>query len=297
MGRPAGRGRPGGGRWVRFRANEETRSWSVRTVESWSGWPSGRPWAGPGSASPPTRPRRGAGAAADAGSKPKAGDFALPGEDPPRDFVPAHPRTVAEQKRVESLRLFATARALEDRQQLTEAIRTLEQSLACDPESIPALRRLGRINFALGREAAGIAASRRALVVDPADVKTLAMLVEHYKDDLPAAEALLRETAANPKLDKNSVGALYVEYELGNLYDATSRPEKAAACFSKVVDWRSTRRRTPGSTTPSSPCFLGDDAAAAYHRFGRVFFAGPARSTSPSRRSSGAWSTTPTTPR
>ena len=97
------------------------------------------------------------------------------------------------------------------------------------------------------------------------------MLVEHYKDDLPAAEALLREVAANPKLDKASVGALYVDYELGNLYDVTSRPEKAAACFARVVLALDDKANAKLSNADLAR-FLGDDAAAAYHRFGRVFF-------------------------
>jgi len=208
---------------------------------------------------------------ADPGSKPKPADFGLPGEDPPRGFVPARPRSVEEQKKIESLRLYAAARALEGRQRLPEAIKALEQALASDPESIPALRRLGRINFALGREAAGIAVSRRALAADPGDVKTVAMLVEHYKDDLPAAEAMLAEAAGNPKLDKASVGALYIEYELGNVYEATLRVEKAAACFARVVDALDEKANARLSNTDLAR-FLGDDAAQAYHRFGRVFF-------------------------
>ena len=221
-------------------------------------------WSGVGAADDPP-------AKADPGAKPRAADFALPGEDPPRAFVPAHPRTVDEQKKVEALRLFASARALEDRQQLTEAIKTLEQSLACDPDSVPALRRLGKINFALGREAAGIAISRRALAAEPGDLQTLSMLVEHYKDDLPAAEAMLKEAAGNPKLDKASVGALYVEYELGNLYEATARLDKAAACFARVVEALDEKANARLSNSDLAR-FLGDDAAAAYHRFGRVFF-------------------------
>jgi len=204
-------------------------------------------------------------------AKPAAADFALPGEDPPRAFVPARPRTVEERKKVESLRYYAAARALEDRRQLSEAIKTLEQALAADPESIPVLRRLGRLNFALGREAAGIAVSRKALSADPSDVKTVAMLVEHHKDDLPAAESMLKEAAGNPKLDKNSVGALYIEYELGNLYEATRRIDKAATSFARVVEALDDKANARLSNVDLAR-FLGDDAAQAYHHFGQVFF-------------------------
>ncbi len=197
-------------------------------------------------------------------------DFALPGEDPPRAFVPARPRSVEEQRRVESLRYYAAARALEDLRQLPDAIKTLEKALASDPDSVPVLRRLSRLNFALGREASAVASSRRAIAIDPGDVETLALLTDHYKDDLPAAEAMLKEVATNPKLDRNSVGGLYVEFELGNIYEITLRFDKAAAAFAKVVDAldeKSNARLSPADLRR----FLGADEAQTYLRFGRVF--------------------------
>src|SRR3954454_21634793 len=90
-------------------------------------------------------------APSDPGARLTPGEFALPGEDPPRAFVPAHPRTVEEQRRVEALRYYAAARALEDRRQFNEAIKTLEKALASDPQSTSVLRRLSRIHFAIGR--------------------------------------------------------------------------------------------------------------------------------------------------
>ena len=206
----------------------------------------------------------------DPGARLTPGEFALPGEDPPRAFVPAHPRTVEEQRRVEALRYYAAARALEDRRQFNEAIKTLEKALASDPESTSVLRRLSRIHFAMGRETPAVAYSRRVLAADPGDLETLALLVGHYKDDPPAAEALLNEVAKNPKLVKNSVGALYVEFELGAIYEASLRFDKAAACYSKVVealDEKSNARLSPSDLRR----FLGNDEAQAYLRFGRVF--------------------------
>ena len=209
-------------------------------------------------------------APAESGARPAPGDFALPGEDPPKAFVPARPRTVEEQRRVEALRYYASARALEDRRELNEAIKTLEKALASDPESSSVLRRLCRIEFALGREAQAVAHGRRVLAGDPGDVETLSLLVAHYKDDVPAVEALLNEVAKNPKLDKNSVGALLVDYELGGLHEAALRFDKAAASFARVVealDEKSNARLSPSDLRR----FLGTDEAQAYLRFGRVF--------------------------
>ncbi len=204
------------------------------------------------------------------GAKLSPGDFGLPGEDPPRAFVPAKPRSVDDQKHVESLRYYAAARALEDDRQFADAIKTLEKALASEPTSVPVLRRLSSLNFALGREQPAVAYSRRVFAVDPGDIETVALLVNHYKDDQGAAEALLTEVANNPKLDKASVGALYVEYELGNLYEATLRMDKAAVAFAKVVE--ALDDKTNAKIKPSDlKRFLGNDEAQAYLRFGRVF--------------------------
>jgi tetratricopeptide (TPR) repeat protein len=206
----------------------------------------------------------------ESGSKLAPADFGLPGEEPPRPFVPARPRTVEEQKRVESLRYYAAARAYEERRQFGEAIKSLEKSLASDPTSTPVLRRLSRINFALGREESAVAFGRRVLESDPGDIETIELLVKHYRDDPAAAETLLRDVLKNPKLGKNSASALFAEFELGNLFEASLQFEKAAASFSKVVealDDRSNARLSPADLRR----FLGPDEAQAYLRFGRVF--------------------------
>ena len=198
------------------------------------------------------------------------GAYTLPGEAPVRGFVPAHPRSVADQKRVESLRWYAAARAQEDLRQYPEAIRSLEKALAADPESVAILRRLSRLNFALGREAEAIALCRRVTAADPGDIETVALLVEHYKDDLPGAEAFLKAAQNNPKLDKASTGALYLDLELGNLYEGTARLDQAAAAFARVVealDDRENARLAPSELRR----FLGPDEGQAYLRFGRVF--------------------------
>ncbi len=203
-------------------------------------------------------------------SKLTPADFGLPGEDPPKAFVPAHPRTVEEQKRVESLRYYAVARALEERRQFGEAIKALEKALAGDPNSTTILRRLSRINFGLGRRDPGVEFGRKVLETDPGDIETIELLIRHFKDDPAAAEALLNEVSKNPKLVKNSAGALYIEFELGNFYEASLQFDKAAECFAKVVealDDNSNVKLTPSEARR----FLGTDESQAYLRFGLVF--------------------------
>jgi tetratricopeptide (TPR) repeat protein len=208
--------------------------------------------------------------AKDPSGKLSAADYGLPGEEPPRDFVPARPRSVEEQKRIEMLRAYATARALEDRRQFDEAIKTLQKSLTSDPESIPVLRRLSKINFALGRDAVAIGYCKRVIAADPGDIETIGMLVEHYQDDPAAAEGLLNAALANPKLARNSAGAVLLGFELGKLLEATLRFDKAADAYAAVVDAIDDKARVKLEASDIRR-ILGDDEAQAYLRFGRVF--------------------------
>jgi tetratricopeptide (TPR) repeat protein len=208
--------------------------------------------------------------AADSAAKLPAAQYALPGEEPPKAFVPAHPRTVEEQKKVESLRYYAVARALEERRQFGEAVKSLEKALEGDPKSTTILHRLSRINFGLGNVDKGIAFGRRVLEIDPGDIETIEMLIRNFRNDPAAAETLLNDLAKNPKLVKNSAGALYIEYELGNSYEGSLQFDKAADSFAKVVealDDNSNVRLNPAELRR----FLGTDEAQAYLRFGRVF--------------------------
>ena len=198
------------------------------------------------------------------------GAYALPGEDPPKSFVPAHPRTVAESKRIESLRYYATARAQEDLREYPEAIQSLEKALAADPDATAVLRRLSRICFAMGKDVEAIAYCQRVIAADPGDIETVALLIDHYKDDPQGAEALLKTALANPKLDKASTGALFLEFELGNIYESTLRFDQAADSFLQIVDAldeKSNARLSPSELRR----FLGNDEAQAYLHFGRVF--------------------------
>ncbi len=79
-----------------------------------------------------------------------------------------------------------------------------------------------------------------------------------------------RTTLNNPKLNKTSTGALYLEFELGNIYEGTLRFDQAAAAFAKIVDAldeKSNARLSPSELRR----FLGTDEGQAYLRFGRVF--------------------------
>ena len=258
----------------------------------WPGWALGcfsllavaaLPGAAWGSSSLPDREQTPAASPAPAapGAKPDvAAVFSQPGDDPPRPFVPLDASTVDDRQRTEALRLYAAARALEDRGSYNDAVTLLQQAQKLDPESVAILRRLSRIYIgALGRLDQAVELGKKVLAVEPGDTDTLARLVEFYgkKNDQASAEALqslLKEVLANPKLDAHAPGRLVALNELGKLYSVRikNQIENAAKAFAEVMaglDDKAANKLSPLDLAR----ILGNDPAAAYLNFGMVFLA------------------------
>jgi tetratricopeptide (TPR) repeat protein len=202
--------------------------------------------------------------------------FGQPGDDPPRPFVPLRPATVDDRRRLEAVRLYSAARALEDQRAWPDAVVLLQEASKLDPDSVAIARRLCRIFIgALGRPDLALEHGRRVLAIEPSDTETLGRLVDSYlrKNDSAGAEALLNEVLANPKLDAHSPGRLLAEFELGKLYSTRLKQfDKAAVAFAKVIallDDKSANRLAASDLMR----VLGNDPATAYLNFGLVLLA------------------------
>jgi len=202
--------------------------------------------------------------------------FALPGEDPPQKFVPLHPQTVEERRQIEAVTEYSAARAFERENLWNDAIALLEKALVLEPDSLAVLKRLSNLSFMLGKTDQGLKYGRRVLEADPGDADMITVLVAHYaKNDPPAAEGLLKEVLANPRLEKGSFGYLVAQLELGKLYwDKLHQEGRAADAFARVVE---TLDEKGGHLTQAEhKRVLGGDesaAASAYLDFGLVFAA------------------------
>lgn len=195
-------------------------------------------------------------------------------EDIPPLFVPLHPRTAEEQSRVESLRLYAVARALEDRHQIGEALDTLEKARKLNPESAAILRQVSRLNLVLGRTDEAVAAARKLIEIDPGDPSTITLLVAHYlerKNDPAGAEGVLKKIAADPHLSKTSAGYFVLLRTQGDLYaDLLNRPKDAADVYEKLLDALDEKAANGLSPRDRARVLEGDEAAS-YLRFGEAF--------------------------
>ncbi len=207
----------------------------------------------------------------------QAANYALPGEEPPQTFVPLHPQTVEERQRIEAVTDFSAARAYEHENLWTDAIDLLEKALKIEPDSAAILKRLSALCFALGRTDQALAYGKRVLEADPGDTDMITQLVTHYaKHDPPAAEAMLKDVLANPKLVRNSPGYIMAELELGKLYwSRLQQTDKAAEAFSHVVEALDEKAANRLSPAEQKRILGGDEtaAAASYLDFGVVFLA------------------------
>jgi tetratricopeptide (TPR) repeat protein len=196
-----------------------------------------------------------------------------PGDDPPRPFVPLRPSTVDDRRRIEAVRLYTAARALEDQGSWADAASLLQDALKLDPESMAIAKRLCRLYIgALARPELAVEYGKRVLATEPSDTDTLCQLVDYYRRyDQAGALGLLNEVLANPKLDAHSPGRLLAQFELGRLYSGRLRqPEKAADAYAKVLeglDDKSANRLSPAEQIR----ILGNDPAQTYLQFGMIF--------------------------
>lgn len=194
--------------------------------------------------------------------------------DPPQPFVPLKPRTVEEERRIDSVRLYSAARALEDQGRRAEAAELLQEALKLDPESVAIPKRLSLLYVGpLRNPELAVRFGRKVLQVEPGDTDTLTHLVDFYtqKNDPAAVEALLKEVLANPKLDPKSPGRLMAEVELGRLYSILpDRVKDAADHFARVIDMLDDR--AAGRLSPQEMNrILGADPSNTYLAFGMIF--------------------------
>lgn len=94
--------------------------------------------------------------------EPKVEPKGLMLDDLPAIFVPARPGTLDQKKELEVTELFAAARAHESRREWNEAVTLLEDCIKIDPDNAAVLRRLSRLNLALGKMDQGVGYAKKS---------------------------------------------------------------------------------------------------------------------------------------
>ncbi len=196
-------------------------------------------------------------------------------DEPPAEFVPLQPRTAADRDKLDALRYFVAARALEGggQRRFAESIELLEKAQGLDPASVPVLRALSRLSAALGRSDRAIEYSRKVIEADPADAETLHQLVRYYRrrNDGTTVESLLKGVLADPRLDPNGPARLVAEHDLGLLYADLDQFDKAAEPFERLMGVLDDPAANRLNEAELALVLQTSSPADAYRRFGEVF--------------------------
>lgn len=158
-------------------------------------------------------------------------------ELPPEPFVPQQPRSSADQRRLEALALFATARAAQQQEQYETALRLYQRALRRDPKSSAVARAIVPLAFQLKRPAVAVRYALRAVELEEADPLLLRRLGMYLTEQGEWEEAVrLYERAVEARAGEQETAAdVLVRMELGRLCHVVERHEQAAEHFARVL--------------------------------------------------------------
>lgn len=151
--------------------------------------------------------------------------------------VPAGILTSADLARRESRTLYGLALIRQRQDRLVEATKLLEEARQIDGDSVPVLRALAPLYFALGRTDDGLTSARALVEREPGDHETWVLLGRQLKSQSKrdqAAASYERATACKTLSDRPDLRAQYL-YELGALREEMGQVDQAVSAFLDVV--------------------------------------------------------------
>ena len=168
-------------------------------------------------------------------------DADIPADPLPEKFIPARPRSEAEQDRVTAAAWFAQGRILEQREEYPAALRCFQRAWRWDSRGASALQEIVPLAFELKRQDE---AARYAVIAaanarqDPILLRRLALVLTEKRDWKGAAAlyegALAQQKGGGEKIE--DLGGALVCFELGRLYFLAADYQKSSAAFARVRD-------------------------------------------------------------
>ena len=204
-----------------------------------------------------------------AADKPRGGG---PFEDRPEPFVAAHPRTEAEEDRLEAAAKFAAGRTLEQRDESAAALQLYERAVRLDPQATPVLRELVPLAYNLDRRAEALRYAVKLVEQDdsdPALLRRIGLFVAQEGDWKRGAKLLEKALNAEEAEPKPTAAQTEIRVELGRIDFLLARYDEAARLFDKVLPALD-KPKDFGLTADERRTLIGDDGltfelmAAAY---------------------------------
>ncbi len=153
-------------------------------------------------------------------------------------LVPRHPRTEADQDRVEALSLFSAGRMCQWKEEEAKALRLYQRALRRDPEADTVAEFVVSLATQLERPAEAARYARRAGELEAIDALHMRGLGVHLfeRGDWQGAVELYEKALALGRGDKPSAADILMRMEMGRLRHLLDDYENAAEDFALVVD-------------------------------------------------------------
>lgn len=159
------------------------------------------------------------------------------GEDEPAVLEPVRPRSVEEQKRVDSHAWFMAGQVHLQREAYRKALAAFEKAKELDPGNSQIYRSVMEAALHLGDTPKAMENARKAVELDPDDYELLRQLAVELLRENKGVEAIkyLERALKSDRLDKKSGNYVLINRDLGVLYNLLGEPEKAAVHFDVVL--------------------------------------------------------------
>lgn len=177
-------------------------------------------------------------AAIPAAASPKPSAPSLPQEDRPQLLVPKHPRTEADEDRIQAAALLATARTMEQRQEPAAALRLYQRAYRIDPNAVAALEEIVPLAFSLNRRDESLRYAVKLAqesTSDPELPRRIGMFMAENGNIKMAVKLLARAAKIMDSTDKPAADRLAVDTELARLDFLDGQFADAAALLDKVA--------------------------------------------------------------
>lgn len=193
-------------------------------------------------------------------------------EDPLTPFVPKVGRTTEEDDRLEALALFASGRALEQKQDLAGALRRYQRAARLDPEALPVYQAIVQLAFGMGRTSEGVRYALKAAEIAPGDPEMMQRLAAHLasQGDTKGAIKLYEQVRDSLRDDPHTPEYVLLHAALSELYVDNDQAPEAAAAMAVIRDALADPEKF-GLKGRAKRQLAGKDVAATQRRFGQVF--------------------------
>jgi tetratricopeptide (TPR) repeat protein len=192
-------------------------------------------------------------------------------DDPPELLVPKQARTEAESDVLDALALFSTARLREHRGDLAEALRLYQRAFRRDPKAAVVARSIIPLAAKLQRHDEAVRYALKVVDLEPPDPDLLKSLGLHLQEtgDPARAVALYEKAAACRKPGSETAGDVVLWMEIGRLYHALGKHDRAAEWFLRV--WNTLERPDASGVKKPARKKLLADPGPAYTLMGEAF--------------------------